>query len=318
MARWLACNPAFVLWFLVSGLVCGALVVLLLAMQVGGGGASIARAQGTTVSGAACGSVAIAGAECVSRPIILTARQREILAKKTALAQEFRRVLAGKLPMAAFQHAARQLARQFGWPAPQFSVSPFSCTDTCPPTSASLNVVQQPQTTNYYCGPATVAEILKEKGITHSQGYLAGSSFLNTSSVTGTSWNPHVVPNTLNTILNTTFHVPLSGSGTGASTPITTSIFESDLTADISTGWPLAGNVYEPKNGLHLPGHRSNQDIWHWIAIKGYINSGANTTYADSVYGATSVGWYQSVTSPYYTISSSDMATLANNMGLVW
>lgn len=318
MARWLACNPGSfrgswsLVWYAV------ALVVLLLAMQVGGGGASIAHAQGTTTLGAACGSVATAGAECVSGPIILTAQQREILAKKTALAQEFRRVLAGKLPMATFQHDARQLARQFGWPAPQFSVSPFSCTDTCPPTSASLNVVQQLQTTNYYCGPATVAEILKEKGITHSQGYLAGSSFLNTSSVTGTSWNPHVVPTTLNTILNDNgFYEPLSGVGTGGST-ISPSIYESDLTADISTGWPLAGNVYEPKNGLHLPGHPGNQDIWHWIAIKGYINSGANTTYADSVYDATTVSWYQSVTSPYYTISSSDMATLVNNMGLVW
>lgn len=121
---------------------------------------------------------------------------------------------------------------------------------------------------------------------------------------------------TLNTLLNTTWYVSDDGSGVGGGFSETTWI--NDLTFDVDNGWGIAGGVHEDIGKLHLPGHPTNVEIGHWIGIRGYTDYGHNTSYAESVYGAKTVLWDQSVTQPYYTISSSTMTTLLNTRGFVW
>lgn len=267
--------------------------------------------------GGPCANGFNTGASCAGAPQPLSARERAYLNAKQALAHEYALVRAGKLSHTTFQRDQQAFAQQYGL----HPAVPAGCPSTpgqyviCGANSVYL--AQQPQTTSYYCGPATAEEVLGTRGYSSSQSTLAGNSYLKTNYYGETPWSgPRVMGPTLNNLLNTGWYIPVDGLGVSGG--FTTSTWESDLTFDVDNGWAIAGNVYEYAGGVHLPGHPVNQNIGHWIGIKGYTNYGADTTYADSVYNAPTVWFYRSVTSPYSTISSSDMTTLLNGRGYVW
>lgn len=104
--------------------------------------------------------------------------------------------------------------------------------------------------------------------------------------------------------------------------PTSTTDYESELVADVynegaTKGWPLAADVDEVINGLHLPGHPSNLYILHWIALFGYTSYGAGTDFVDPVYGS-ALNW--NVSAYNYGYSSSNIYTLVTTFpfGIVW
>jgi len=179
------------------------------------------------------------------------------------------------------------------------------------PAARDLKPTQQAQITDYFCGPATVSEMLAEMGRHVSQRKAAWQ--LGTTPG-GTDWSDsrgYPVPNVLNKNQKLNSYVAVGLPWTPTASQIT--VYQTDLVTDINHngGVPLAGNAYEVPGGPHLVGHPVNQTIYHWFDIRGYRRSGAITDYQDSVHGASSIGWAAAV--PAY--SSLPSATIVNIVG---
>jgi Peptidase_C39 like family len=213
-------------------------------------------------------------------------------------------------------NAARQaLARSFVKVMRSDAAALSKCTSkSCPtslPAARNLKPTQQAQLTDYWCGPATVSEMLAQMGKAVSQRKAARE--LGTTS-DGTGWSDmtgYPVPEVLNQNQQLNNYVAVGLPWAPTRSQIRT--FEIDLVTDInhSGGVPLAGDAYEVPGGPHLVGHPVNQTIFHWFDIRGYKNSGATTDYEDSVHGASSIGWAATV--PAY--SSLPSATIVNIVG---
>ncbi len=248
--------------------------------------------------------------------IALSPADQALQSAKEQLANEHAAVMAGTADAATFDQHWQAFLREYA-PGATSNLTPASAVvGGASPllTSNSLSLSQHAQTQSYYCGPASAYSMLYYKfpgttgpaGESLTQAHLAayGSGYLDTDYYGNTPWSPAVTAPALNAWGHTSFWVTFS------SPSLTT--YESELTTDVDGGWPIAVGVYEEANTStpHLTGHPTNIIIEHWVAVHGYTSSGANSTYADSVYGATSVSWYQDVTSPHSTISSSNMRTM--------
>lgn len=253
----------------------------------------------------------------------LSPAERARLAKKQALAQEYAQARAGQVSMAVFQRDFASFMAQSGSSTRASAVITPRCiidpnTGQCAvPTSNAVSLTQQPQANFYYCGPATAAEVLGVHGVSKTQAFLAGSSYLQTDSRGETPWNPYLMGPTLNTLIGTTWYGPVDGSAVGGG--FSTATWESDLTFDVDHGWAVAGNIVEYANtDPHLVGHPRTQTIYHWIGIYGYASSGDATKYADSISGDSWI-WSWAVNVPAYSsFSSTSMTTLLNQRGFVW
>lgn len=309
-----------------------AITALLLATIAAAGVSSIPTAQAkpippTASSPCAVGQTVTGGPGC-GGPITYSPRDAAILAKKQALANEYAEVRAGKLAASVFDSDWQAFIAQYGGPT-HAATSPSSGTLQQQPIplcgsggcgySGTVYMPQQPQQTNYYCGPATASEILSARGVSASQSTVAGPNYLDTT-IYGTNWGgpPYVMPTTLNDFTNSSFYEAVDANSTN-----TLSVYENDLPTDIKTGWPVAIGVQEnpdtpTSHTPHLVGHPTNITIQHWVGAYGFSNYGATTLYDDSVYNAPSVSWYQDVTSPQNPISSSDMFTMMEQGGYGW
>jgi hypothetical protein len=185
------------------------------------------------------------------------------------------------------------------------------------PAIRDLSLTQQLQARGYYCGPATVAEMLAQLGRRVSQG--AAARELGTGPA-GTGWTDgsrYPVPDVLNANQAKNTYVPVAL----AEQPDRAQLreFEADLVADLNHGGgvPLAGNAYEVAGGPHLAGHPVNQTIFHWIDIRGYQDFGAVTDYEDSVHGAPSIGWSSGVPA-YSSLSTRAMVSILGGRGYAW
>ena len=186
-----------------------------------------------------------------------------------------------------------------------------------------INIVQQPQQTSYWCGPATVTELLTWKGVSITQSQAA--TLLKTTT-DGTAWSGvnisvpsptgYPVADAMNYKVGVGYYVPTAVAGSPSSADIAT--YQNDLVYDIDHAWGLAGDAWEVPTGSHLTGHPTDRTIFHWYAIFGYDNSGTGTDYADSVHGATSISWSGNV--PAYTInfSSSTITHINGGRGYIW
>jgi hypothetical protein len=295
-------------------------LVLFLAIVIFGQMDSNVRMARAAASSGCANVVDTGGGACTSSPVILSPSEQAILARKTALAEEFAAVRASKLSLANFLRDAQAVLQQYGGPTAAqvlLQATPDACTTDCPPVNDSVNLVQQSQANFYYCGPATASEILRVRGVTKSQSFLAGSNYLRTDADGGTNWNPQVMAPTLNTLTNSSWYVAVNGSGVQGG--FTNTTYEADLTTDIYLGWPIAGNTVEIANqGPHLIGHPSNLGLNHWIAIYGYTSNGAYTKYADSIAGDAWIWSWAANVPAYSTYDSPDMTTLLNGRGFVW
>ena len=186
-----------------------------------------------------------------------------------------------------------------------------------PPAAKYLVATQQAQVRNYFCGPATVAEMLAQVGVKLSQPAVARQLGTNGSGTDWSNGHGYPVPRVLNANQHTTKYVAVGLPWSPTSTQITA--FTTDLVADISkgAGVPIAGNAYEVPGGPHLVGHPAGQEIMHWFDIRGYAQSGAVTAYEDSVHGAGSIAWNGSVPA-YSTLPTSTVVDILGARGYVW
>lgn len=199
-------------------------------------------------------------------------------------------------------------------------------------TQNSLAVTQQPQTTYYYCGPASTSELLGFFGIGGSDQ--DSMSTLMSTTTGGTNWSMassqenatlgtwrtgYPMADALNYKRNARFYYPMAVPYYPTSSDYTN--FQNNMSSDIDTGYPIIGDAEEVHDGPRLVGHPNpaiGYPIYHWFTIKGYTGSGANTTYVDSVYNAPAVSWYQSVPSAESTLTSHKITDIIGDRGYVW
>jgi len=203
------------------------------------------------------------------------------------------------------------------------SPSPDAVCGTCGggsyPTSAHVAANQTPQTTSYYCGPASIHEALGSVGVSLSQASAATKLHTTTGGTAwsggGTSPSGYPVPDVLNGMQNRNYYVPQPVS---SATSNSISTYKGDLKIDIyGVRAPLVGDAWETPGGPHLVGHPASREIFHWFEIRGYQNSGGSTMYEDSVHGASSISWSGSVPA-YSTMASGTVVTIISGRGYVW
>lgn len=194
-----------------------------------------------------------------------------------------------------------------------------SCSGGGYPDSAHLAANQTPQSTSYYCGPASVHEALGTIGVSLSQAAAATKLHTTTQGTAwsggGTSPSGYPVPDVLNANQGRNYYVPQPVS---SATSSTISTYKGDLKLNIyGVRAPLVGDAWEVPGGPHLVGHPADREIFHWFEIRGYQDSGASTMYEDSVHGAGSISWSGSVPA-YSTLASSTIVTIISGRGYVW
>jgi hypothetical protein len=185
------------------------------------------------------------------------------------------------------------------------------------PAARDLKATQQAQQRGYYCGPATVSEMLAQLGKKVSQAKAARE--LGTTPA-GTNWSDdsgYPVPEVLNSNQKKNDYVAVALPWAPTTSQVRT--FETDLVTDINHngGVPLAGNAYEVAGGPHLAGNPVNQTIFHWFDIRGYRNYGSVADYEDSVHGASSIGWSTAVPA-YSAMYTSEIVEILGARGYDW
>ncbi|NLE81138.1 MAG: hypothetical protein GX610_16445, partial [Rhodococcus sp.] len=148
--------------------------------------------------------------------------------------------------------------------------------------------VQQKSSANdtrsgYYCGPATAYMMLKFLGYSTSkhnsshsltQDRLASSTYLNTITVKATKWDSKVMETGIKAWTKDALRYRQINAPTVA-------VVKGKLINRIGrNGQPFAADTVEFTGGKHYNGH-PNRTIGHWIAAKGYTNSGNTATWVD-------------------------------------
>lgn len=187
------------------------------------------------------------------------------------------------------------------------------------PTTTVLAENEKAQKTEAYCDPASVHELLNDRGIALSQDDAA--NLLGTSATSGTPWYngpsasvPWPTSHVLNHEQSTWDYEPVSLPDSPTAAQKTA--YEDALITDMTHGWPMIGNAFEVVGGPHLVGH-PNENLQHYVEIRGYHDSGATTNYEDSIHGNTQVGWYANVPA-YSPLPSTTFATILGDRGYVW
>jgi Peptidase_C39 like family len=211
------------------------------------------------------------------------------------------------------RQAVRLAARGMG---PDAACSKQPCAGGMP-AARELAGTQEPQRRGYWCGPATVSEMLAQMGKRVSQS--AAARELGTTG-DGTDWSNgsgYPVPDVLNRNQSRNDYVAVALPW--APTVWQVRRYERDLVTDINhgAGVPLAGNAYEVPGGPHLAGHPLDQTIMHWFDIRGYADNGAVTDYEDSVHGAAPIGWALNVPA-YSSMRSSTIVEILGARGYDW
>ncbi|MEV0092223.1 C39 family peptidase [Streptomyces sp. NPDC050738] len=174
------------------------------------------------------------------------------------------------------------------------------------PTSAYLTDNHVAQAYNNYCGPATARMTLLHQGANVSQATLA-SRFGISPNNGGTSWDAMLSALKY-------YGTPAYAGAFLAYSPSAAdkSTYKSRMKTDIATTKDsLAGNVWEVVGGPHLAGH-PNKEIFHWVNIRGYKESG---TYSQVQDPATSVWSGVPANSP---VGSDKLVTMMGGRGYQW
>jgi hypothetical protein len=200
--------------------------------------------------------------------------------------------------------------------SPGSQCASLSC-QTGLPAAKDLLATQQAQILDYFCGPATVSEMLAQMHVSVSQ-HTAARELGTTPG--GTDWSNasgYPVPEALNANQKLNDYVAVALPWSPTTAQIRT--YETDLVTDLNHkgGVPLAGNAYEVAAGPHLAGNPVDQTIFHWFDIRGYQDSGAVTDYEDSVHGASSIGWATQVPA-YSSMASSTIVNILGARGYMW
>jgi hypothetical protein len=223
--------------------------------------------------------------------------------------------------MIAANAAKQAVARSFVEAMRSDAAAASKCANgSCPsvlPAARDLKLTQRAQINGYYCGPATVSEMLAQMGKSLTQKKAARELGTNSSGTGWSSGSGYPVPQVLNRNESRNNYVAVGLPWSPTRSQLKR--YEIDLVTDVNHkgGVPLAGDAYEVSGGPHLVGHPVNQTIFHWFDIRGYRKSGATTDYEDSVHGASSVGWAATVPA-YSSLPSSTIVNIVGARGYDW
>ena len=157
------------------------------------------------------------------------------------------------------------------------------------PLGVIQNYIQEPESYDYYCGPAAAMQILVGLGYwtsyynftdQHSQSALASATYLDTTT-NGTDWYPAKMAPALNKWTQTSYYVTTAA-------PSLSSI-EADTVSDVDSGYSYAAdNIVETASGAtHLTGYpTTGANVYHWQSIYGYSGSGSLLNVADPAYSS--------------------------------
>lgn len=177
-------------------------------------------------------------------------------------------------------------------------------------------LVQNPQENGYYCGPAAAQSILGALDVDVDQSELASDDNLQTEIWESTPWyvdstTQYVMRNVLNDYTGTTYY-SVKAAPTGSQ--ITTYI-----KFDVGTGYGIAASFHILKSASTRPaGYPSNKTIGHWVAIRGYSNSGSTISWADPAYNGVGLSSSWNLTSAYLTDTATNVASYVNSRGVIW
>lgn len=193
------------------------------------------------------------------------------------------------------------------------------------PVNVRLSAMPQfPQEKSYYCGCSAVKSILANKGVSKSQAFLAGSSYLKTEYYGNTPWyitngsstSDYPVIVTLNNLQS--FHYAPYPSGSLGTAPSQTEL-KNKIMFTTSQGYGVAacGKSKSVASDLsHLPNYPA-KDIGHWLSVDGYNNSGSEIWVIDPVANSPAISWSGNI-NPYYTRSLSRFTAFVSSRGIIW
>lgn len=186
----------------------------------------------------------------------------------------------------------------------------------------SLRVWQVDQSTNYYCGYASIKSLLDYEGVSKTQDEIAREVYKKNKSCpwylsNGDSYDQFPVPKYLSDKIDFSY-VPYP-YGTAGTTDITTSKVKSKVvsTIDNEHGLMACGNSKGSISNHEsiLPGY-PGRNVGHWIVIRGYKNNGDTVLIADPA-KSDKVSFSDSIDA-YYSISTSKLRAFIQPRGLVW
>jgi hypothetical protein len=173
---------------------------------------------------------------------------------------------------------------------------------------------QYGQVTDYFCGPATVAQMSATvpgpSPIGLSQWDAAG--YMGTTASSGTG-SPQMVSGLNHYVgvpdFGNNYYVPVSMAYNP--TGDQRRAFLTDLQLDVQVNSPIAANSWEVVNGPHLPGH-PNADLKHWFTIGGWDTNVGQVWMADPATtvwsGVPAYSWFDTYT----------METILGGRGYIW
>lgn len=209
--------------------------------------------------------------------------------------------------MRFFLAAQRAWAAQAGTGATQVASESAATVST----AKWLLIPLQFQQTGWWCGPATMAMIVKYLGHGFAgsvyQQQQAAANMLGTTQRYGTDYG--AMRPALNTRIASSFYINQPLPSAPSSAQITA--FEADLVSDIYSNYPIAANEYAiPAYWLVNQYQAGGGIIAHWLAVNGYAYSGTTTRYQDPGWGDQNVGFYHEP-SPFFV-------TALGGRGYVW
>ncbi|ASS76645.1 hypothetical protein CIG75_17830 [Tumebacillus algifaecis] len=188
--------------------------------------------------------------------------------------------------------------------------------------SKLLSLSQIPQERNWYCGPASVVEILKSYGTSTGKQQTQDSVVpsLYATSSTGTPWSKGTVAGTyFYPVADTLDYYMNSANNYAAYASPSAAQFKSSVVYTIDKGYPVVANVIEYSgNTTRLTGHPLGITLQHWVAVFGYNQNGDTAWYADSAAGAAGLSFDTSAIPKYSELPVSKWSTLVNERGIIW
>ncbi len=185
-----------------------------------------------------------------------------------------------------------------------------------------LNIWQVAQSTNYYCGYASIKSLLDYEGISKTQNEIAGEVWSTNEPCpwyksNGNSYDQFLVPKYLKE--QTDFHYIPYPYGAAGTTNITTSQIKNRVVATIDNehGLMACGESKgsTPNHESILPGYPAH-NVGHWIVIRGYTSNGDIVVIADPA--KSDAVSFSSDIDAYYSISTSKLRAFIQPKGLVW
>lgn len=151
--------------------------------------------------------------------------------------------------------------------------------------SNRLGVNQEPQTKDYWCGPASGKVMLvwlnagpsRYNGAPLKQTSLADANHMRTEINGRTSWASGLFRVGINKWREGTS----SGSYIDDARP-SAAEFESHVVYNTDRGLPVAADAVELKGKIHYNNHPLDRTIGHWLVAEGYYNYGDGTYFVDS------------------------------------